>query len=191
MNKDQIIKISAEAAVEATLRTLNNDRIKQVKERADKRFNNTKLLLKHYTMFKEHCANSIGRLHQLTSDDWDSAINILETLETQSPDIYIESIRRSVARTYVIVQHIDIMIKIYQVLCEKSDRPEDMRRYRIIKGLYIDSEKKNMDEIAEVENIDKRTCYRDINDACRKLSTLIFGVDGLYTMSQSRHIQGK
>jgi len=83
------------------------------------------------------------------------------------------------------------MLGVYEVLCAKSDKPEDMRRYRIIKSLYIDDDKKSIDDIIKDEKIESRTVYRDINDACRKLGALIFGVDGLTLMSQSRHIQGK
>ena len=34
-------------------------------------------------------------------------------------------------------------------------------------------------QIAELEHVDRRTVYRDIEDAIEKISSLIFGVEGV------------
>jgi hypothetical protein len=95
MDKELIIKLAAEAAVNAAMNYLAQQNQKEKKSRHDKRLRNTKLLLKHY-------------------------------------------------------------------LC----------RWFTFDGVKIAS-------ICESEGIDESTYYRDICEACPKLSVLIFGIDGI------------
>jgi predicted DNA-binding protein YlxM (UPF0122 family) len=44
---------------------------------------------------------------------------------------------------------------------------------------YINDERKTAEEIAETENIERRTVYKNINAAIKPLSALIFGVDSI------------
>lgn len=184
MDKAEIIKIATEAGVAAAIKHMDQQKKQQKKSRNDKRLHNTKLLLKHYNILKDHCQNSVDNLHSITHDGKDeNAIDILDSLDECDTDIYIESIKRSVTRTYIIISHIDTMMGLYELYCNKSNKPEDQRRYRVARAFYIDDVKP--DDIASTEGIDKRTCYRDTSDACAKLSALIFGIDGLSTMSQT------
>ena len=73
------------------------------------------------------------------------------------------------------LHHIDRMLRFYEYCCTSSRKPEDARRLRVIKALYIDEEKKSMDEIAAAEHVDTRTIYRDHNAALQELSALLFG----------------
>ena len=50
MDKEQIIKLAAEAAVSAAMNYLAQQNQKEKKSRHDKRLRNTKLLLKHYPL---------------------------------------------------------------------------------------------------------------------------------------------
>ena len=93
--------------------------------------------------------------------------------------IAIESIRESVARTRLIIQHVNEMLAMYKIYCERSQRLEDMRRFRVIHGLYIAEQSKSADEIADEECVETRTIYRDIDAAVERLTALIFGIDGL------------
>jgi predicted DNA-binding protein YlxM (UPF0122 family) len=68
-------------------------------------------------------------------------------------------------------------MKIFKVLCDISDRPEDKRRYRVICQTFFNDV--SMKTICEQEYIDKSTYYRDIREGIEKLSALFFGVDGL------------
>lgn len=183
MNKDQIIKLAAEAAVEATLKTLKEEREKQVKSRQDKRLRNTRLLLKNYTLLKAHCEKSISSFNKAVVRD--RAIDILDSLECCPKDIYIESIKQSVARTYTIVTHIEEMIDLYRVFCETSGKEEDKRRYRLIKSMYLNDQKPSVNDACESERIDESTYYRDSRESFKMLSALIFGIDGLSDMQKS------
>jgi hypothetical protein len=169
LNKDQIVKL----AVETALDFLNKEQERQAKSRHDRRLRNTKLLLRNYYLLKAHCEKSIYSVQQLT----ERPIDILDDIDRLDKDTYIESIKRSATRTHIILTHIDQMMAFYRIYCEASDKPEDARRYRIIKAVYFDEIR--IPDICARENIDESTYYRDSRDSIEKLSALIFGIDGL------------
>lgn len=176
MNKEEIIEIAVKAAAEY----LEKRRQKEVKSRHDKRLRNTRLLLKNYNLFKEHCQKSVYNVQQAATAE--NAIDILDDLENYDRTTYIQSIKKSVTRTGIILTHIDTMLNLYRVYCESSPKEEDARRYRILKAHYLDGYK--ISAIVENENIDERTYYRDMKDACDKISALVFGIDGISEMSE-------
>lgn len=47
-----------------------------------------------------------------------------------------------------------------------------------IEGLYLNKVPKSVQEIAEEEFVNERTVYKDIKAACKRLTALIFGIDG-------------
>nr|DAM32629.1 MAG TPA: putative DNA binding protein [Caudoviricetes sp.] len=146
------------------------------KKRGDKRFHNTKLLLRNYRMLQVNAANSVFGRTQMD----ETASDILESMMNMYNDeIVVESIRRSATRTAIIVSHIKTMLEIFEVCCERSTNELDKRRYDIVYGLYIADEKITRDEIAKKWNISKDTTYADEKIAIERLSALIFGVDGL------------
>ncbi|WP_434132734.1 hypothetical protein KIAC18_000275 [Sporomusa sphaeroides] len=168
MNKEQVIEI----AVAAALEWQKKQQQKQNKFRHDKRLRNTRLLLKHYPLLKEHCEKSV-----YMETDNANAIDILDDIDKYEGKTYIEAIKRSVARTNIIIQHIDTMLDIYEIYCQKSQQPEDMRRFRILKSKYFEGI--DMSVMTQKEGIEERTYYRDIRDAISKLGSLIFGIDSL------------
>jgi hypothetical protein len=91
----------------------------------------------------------------------------------------VESIRENVAKARITVNHMDKMLDSYRYSCEKYGKEEDRRRYRIIMELYIYPDKKSVDEVAQMEHIDRSTVYRDIDMAADRLAVLFFGVYGL------------
>lgn len=146
------------------------------KKRGDKRFHNTKLLLRNYRMLQVNAANSVFGRTQMD----ETASDILESMMNMYNDeIVVESICRSATRTAIIVSHIKTMLEIFEVCCERSTNELDKRRYDIVYGLYIADEKITRDEIAKKWNISKDTTYADEKIAIERLSALIFGVDGL------------
>lgn len=173
MSKEQIAKW----AVEAALEYLDKQRLKQKKSRYDRRLRNTRLLLKNYDLLKSHCDKSVFNLQHVS----ENAIDVLDSLDRLDSTAYIESIKRSVTKTYIIINHIDTMLELYDAYCQKSKREEDKRRYRVLTAYYFEG--LDMSEIMARENIEERTYYRDNRDAIEKLSALIFGIDSLEDMS--------
>lgn len=174
-NHESIIHIAAEAGAKAGIEAYEKRMKIAQAERADRRLRNTKLLLRNYRMFKEHCDNAVYEVEQLD----ESVYDILDTLTGSDSTLFVESIKQSVARTVTIVKHIDVMLQLYETYCYRIGSPEEDRRYRVIKALYIDENPPEIDELAEQENIAKRTIYKDIDSACERLSALIFGIDGI------------
>ncbi|GMB00906.1 DUF1492 domain-containing protein [Pelosinus sp. IPA-1] len=179
MDKAEIIKLAVEAGTAAAIKHIEQEKNKEIKSRQSKRLYNTKLLLENYNVLKDHCENSISKLDDIKPTE--NAIDILDSLDS-SEGSYIESIKRSTTRTYVIMAHIDVMMGMYRSYCESSNKLEDGRRYRVMRSKYIDDLK--MTDICEQENIDRSTYFRDINEISKRLSGLIFGIDGLSVMRQ-------
>ena len=168
---EQITKLAADRAVEKALEFLEKERIRQQKGKRERRLHNTKLLMRNYRKFKIHCEDSQSELQELQDPD------SLEFLDTD--ELVIESVIKNKKRTMAMLAYIDRMLQIYQLLCEQSKRPEDMRRYKVLVELYISDEEKTAEEIAEGHKIDRRTVYKDFNKSCEALSSLVFGVDGV------------
>lgn len=178
MDKEQIVKLAAEAAVSAAMNYLAQQSQKEKKSRHDKRLRNTKLLLDNYSLLQDHCANAVYDKHQIIEAN--NAIDVLDSIENCDKDMYIESIKKSTVRTKIILSHIDEMLNLYKTYYEKSKREENNRRYRILRAFYF--EDSSILDIVKREKIDERTYYH-MKDAREKLSALIFGIDGLHNLS--------
>lgn len=174
MSKEQIAKW----AVEAALEYLEKRQQKERKSRHDRRLRNTRLLLRNYSLLKDHCDKSVYNLQQIPADN---AIDILDALDKMDGTAYIESIKKSVTKTFIIIKHVDTMLELYEVYCQKSKQEEDRRRYRVLISFYFDG--LQMSEIMAKENIEERTYYRDMRDSISTLSALIFGIDSMNDVS--------
>ena len=175
--RDQIVRLAAEAGAKAALETLEKERHRESREMADRRLRNTKLLLRNYCVIKDHAANAVFEADAAEEDP----IRIMEDLMMpgKSSNLFVESIKRSATRTATIVRHIDAMLRLYQIYCHQYGSEEDARRWRIINSLYISDERKSVLELAEQEGVVERTIYKDIDAACERISALMFGIDGI------------
>ena len=88
--------------------------------------------------------------------------------ELLEDDLKVESIMKSAARTQIIMRHVNRMLDIYKAVCGNS-LDEAEQRDRPLSPAAV----------AEMESIDKRTVYKDVDAACATLSALIFGIDGI------------
>ncbi len=146
------------------------------KKYRDKRYHNTKLLLRNYRMLQINAENSVFGRSQME----ESAADILDNMMNMYNDeVIVESIKASATRTAIIVSHVKTMIRMYQICCEQSENEIDNRRYDIIYGLYISDPKITRKELMDKWNISSDTTYTDEKIAIERLSALIFGVDGL------------
>jgi hypothetical protein len=167
-------------AIQTFMEYNEKQRVKQIKARHDKRLWNTRLLLRNYQLLKEHTEKAVCSSEP--SEIKKSAIDILDEIDDFDKTTYINSIKQSVAKTKIVLAHIDEMMKIYKICCETSDRDEDIRRYRIVGYTYFNDPRLKIAEICSLEGIDVSTFYRDSRESCEKLSALIFGIDGLSGM---------
>lgn len=175
-SKDDIVRLAAETGAKTALETMEKERRRERRTRSDRRLRNTKLLLRNYRMFKAHAAHAVYEVSQVD----ESAYDILDLMNGRNDSgDFVSSIKSSVARTVTIVEHVEIMLQLYQSFCYHSANPEEERRFRVIKALYIDDDTCSIEELAKRENVANRTIYRDITAASKRIAALIFGIDGI------------
>lgn len=177
LTMEKIIKLASKAGAQAALNTIKMENQKAQITRQDKRLYNTKLLLRNYRMLNAYVSNAIYE----ESDVDETAIDILDMMCEHSwkEGVCIDSIKKSVVRTYMIMNHINSMLEIYDILCHQSTKPEDLRRWRVMNAMYIVDDNTTAEEIALNEGIDTRTVYKDLSVATEKMTALLFGIDGL------------
>ena len=178
------IQESVEAAVtdaarlgaEASIKAVEQERKKFRDGRSDRRFRNTKLLLRNYTVLNANCSHAVYDAASAATGE-ESVEEILDELLEEN--LKVESIMKSAARTQLIMRHMNRMLGIYKVVCENSVDEGEQRHYRVIEALYLRDRPLSPTAVAEREKIDKRTVYKDVDAACATLSALIFGIDGI------------
>lgn len=159
--------------VELTIETYRKEVERQRKENRDRRLHNTRMLMEKYRGFVVHSESAVYNASQIDEDE--GLLDILNLMDCGGRGLSAESVRQSVVRTRILVHHVQRMLDFYEYECKQSKRAEDTRRLRVIKALYIDEERKTPEELAEIENVDVRTIYRDSKAALQELSALIFG----------------
>ena len=168
----EITELASRVAIEQYHKEAERTR----KAMRDRRLHNTKLLMEKYRGFVEHSKSAVFEATQVENDiDFETLMSDLMGGDMTGKMPSVRSIQESAAYTRIIVHHIDHMIEYFKFRCERSPKPEDMRRYRTIYYLYIAEDEKNAQQISEMENVDITTVYRDLKTALRQLSALIFG----------------
>ncbi len=165
-------QIGADEGVKAYIKKSREERT----EKADRRLRNTKLLLRNFRMLKENADNSIfGRtqMEESAADILDSMMNVYDD------NVIVEAIQRSATRTAIIVAHVETMIGLYQLYCEKSGNDIEKRRFEVVYDVYIADEPMPVAAVAKARNMSKENVYADLKVAIERLTALIFGVDGL------------
>ncbi|MCL1999300.1 MAG: HTH domain-containing protein [Turicibacter sp.] len=159
--------------------TLKAEETKLIKARHDKKRANIRLLLRNYRNIVRHVEYTEYEPHKFAKRD-DLLKEILELMDGGDTSKFeLNSLLESSVKSRMLLDHIDNMLDVYRWTCETSDKPEDERRERIIYARYIADKPQTIEEIAQAENIDTRTVYRDIDAACEVLTVLFFGVFGL------------
>lgn len=173
----QATEIAAKQAAEQTVIAIENEHREYRSKRFRKQFANTRLLLQHYRSLNSHFANAVWD----DRDVQDEFIDIMELMSGSrySETVVVDTIKKSSEKTRIIMQHVNKMLGIYHKQCQNSKYAEDMRHWRVIKNLYLAPEKVSVDDIAESENINRRTVYKDIDAAVESLTMLLFGIDGI------------
>lgn len=171
---DNVVTIAAQAGAAAGIQEFKRLADEKTAYRRDKRYHNTKLLMKHYRDFREHVKNSVYSDDQIDrsrdADDW---LNLMDSVADD--EIYIKSIMRTRKRTEIIVAHIDTMLDFYKTQGEKD--PSKALRYKAIMSIY--GQGNTFAETAEQMQIGERYAYRLEQQGIEDLSVLLFGIDGL------------
>ncbi len=169
----------AEIGAKSAIRAVERERRKFRQQQYDKRYQNTKLLLRHYRALNNHYLNAA--FDTTTAEEEDTFIGVMELMDGYSydEDLYVESIKRSAIKTSIIMAHVNKMLEVYEIMAERSRREDDKRHYRVLRALYISDEPTTAADLARTENIDKRTVYKDIDAAAADMTALLFGIEGV------------
>lgn len=174
----QATETAARQAAEQAAIVIEKEHREYRSKRFRKQYANTRLLLQHYRSLNSHYANAVWESDKDVADEF---LDIMELMcgNGYSETVVVDTIKKSSEKTRIIMQHVNKMLDIYHKQCEKSKYTEDMRHWCVIKGLYLLPEKVSVDDIAERENINRRTVYKDVDAAVEDLTMLLFGIDGV------------
>lgn len=177
---EAIVRLASETAVESYRKELERQQEQDGKARRERHHrvvNSAKMLLKNYRRFKKMTVSSVYGKDTSTNE---TLVELLELMQGiyRSGELEVVSIKDRVARTELMIEHIDAMLEVYKNDCNRS--PEGQRRYRVIYWMYLsEDESKTAEDIAEMENVVVRTVFRDIKTAYEELAVLFFGIDGV------------
>jgi len=177
---EAIVRLASETAVESYRKELERQQEQDGKARREphhRAVNSAKMLLKNYRRFKKMTVSSVYGKDTSTNE---TLVELLELMQGiyRSGELEVVSIKDRVARTELMIEHIDAMLEVYKKDCNRS--PEGQRRYRVIYWMYLsEDESKTAEDIAEMENVVVRTVFRDIKTAYEELAVLFFGIDGV------------
>ena len=177
---EAIVRLASETAVESYRKELERQQEQDGKARRERHHrvvNSAKMLLKNYRRFKKMTVSSVYGKDTSTNE---TLVELLELMQGiyRSGELEVVSIKDRVARTELMIEHIDAMLDVYKKDCNRS--PEGQRRYRVIYWMYLsEDESKSAEDIAEMENVVVRTVFRDIKTAYEELAVLFFGIDGV------------
>ena len=146
-----------------------------LKIKRDTRLRNTRLLLQNYNYFKAHADKSIYSSDQLES------IDELGCIDDYKPHMLIQAIKKSSYKTYLILAHIDKMLKVYEIYANMGSE-KSKREYKVMIKYFLQGIKTS--DIAHEFEVDDRTIQRDITDSVNHFSGFVFGFDSIAEMSE-------
>ena len=180
---EKMIESGVNEGIQKGLKQYDNMQKNKTKFRYDKRLRNTRLILKNYRSFVEHCDNAKYLVENPIKKEIEKdnlKVQLFDDFYNLQDDAYIvASILKSKEKTRIILDHINLCLDFFQAKAIKTNNQEMIRRYNVISDLYINETPMTYEEIAEIEHISQKTVNRDRKKAIEELSVLIFGIDGL------------
>lgn len=174
ITKEQIKSIS-ERAAEVAIEKFKSETEKYKEECRDRRLYNTRLLMEKYRGLIVYCNDAIHSANQIDDDYELSEIIAAMSVGKDSYTLSVDSIRERAGKTRIILDHINNMLNFYEAYCTFKNKPETARKWIVVKSLYLDEEKKTVQELAEMLYVDERTIYRYNKAALQDISALLFG----------------
>lgn len=169
----------AEVGAKAAVKAVERERRAYRKKQYDWKYQNTKLLLRNYRRLNSYYENAIFSIEDAAEADV-SFEDIMRSMgRPADEEIFVESIQKNYLATRIIMTHVNKMLDCYEIMCERSNRQDDKRHWRVLEGLYLSENYTTAEQIAKQEHIDKRTVYKDIDVCAADLTALFFGVGGI------------
>lgn len=172
----------AEVGAKAAVKAVERERKAYRKRQYDWKYQNTKLLLRNYRRLNAYYKNAIFSIEDAEEAD-ESFEDIMRSMgRPADEEIFVESIQKNYLATRIIMTHVNKMLDCYQIMCERSNRQDDKRHWRVLEEMYLTEDYTTAEQIAKQEHIDKRTVYKDIDVCAADLTALFFGVGGIERM---------
>ena len=169
----------ADVGAKAAVKAVERERKAYRKKQNDWKYQNTKLLLRNYRRLNAYYENAIFSIEDAEEAD-ESFEDIMRNMgRPADEEIFVESIQKNYLATRIIMTHVNKMLDCYEIMCERSNRQDDKRHWRVLEGLYLSENYTTAEQIAKQEHIDKRTVYKDIDVCAADLTALFFGVGGI------------
>lgn len=174
LSADQLKKI-IETASRVAIEEYHKEFDRSRQENRDKRLYNTRLLMEKYRGMVKYSESAVYDAAQLEDDlDLQTLLDIMGC-SYDSHTLSVQSIQERVGKVRIILDHVTRMLDYYKFRCESSGKTEIVRKWEVIKALYLDEEIKTVQDLAEVYFVDERTIYRYNRAALQDLSALFFG----------------
>lgn len=172
----------AEVGAKAAVKAVERERKAYRKRQYDWKYQNTKLLLRNYRRLNAYYQNAIFSIEDAEEAD-ESFEDIMRSMgRPADEEIFVESIQKNYLATRIIMTHVNKMLDCYQIMCERSNRQDDKRHWRVLEEMYLSENYTTAEQIARQEHIDKRTVYKDIDVCAADLTALFFGAGGIERM---------
>ena len=134
---NDMIKRSALIAAYVAMGGAEKEKQRWQKEQRDWRLHNTRLLLKHYRDFKEHCKQGIYDSRMVETDE----DIMLSLMSVKDDSVFLESVTKSILRTRTLIEHMDNMLSVYKSIA-KDEGEVEQRRCKIVSETCISPKKK-------------------------------------------------
>lgn len=172
----------ADVGAKAAVKAVERERKAYRKKQYDWKYQNTKLLLRNYRRLNAYYENAIFSIEDAEEAD-ESFEDIMRNMgRPADEEIFVESIQKNYLATRIIMTHVNKMLDCYEIMCERSNRQDDKRHWRVLEEMYLSENYTTAEQIARQEHIDKRTVYKDIDVCAADLTALFFGVGGIERM---------
>lgn len=150
------------------------------KENQSRLLYNTKVLLENYRKLKRYMERASANLEDVIRSNYpDYTIQMLEILGLRVEDQKSYTIAKGVAATKILMDHTDRMLGEYKRECEASGNPVLQRRWDVISKMYLENEKKNTKQLAEMYCVDPRVIQDDAKQGREDIKIMLFGIEAL------------
>ena len=174
---EKMIESGVNEGIQKGLKQYDNMQKNKTKFRYDKRLRNTRLLLKNYRSFVEHCDNAKYLVENPIKKEIEKdnlKVQLFDDFYNLQDDAYIvASILKSKEKTRIILDHINLCLDFFQAKAIKTNNQEMIRRYNVISDLYINETPMTYEEIAEIEHISQKTVNRDRKKAIEETKNVM------------------
>lgn len=144
---ENMLKEAAEIGARVGVEKYEEELKRYRNKRTDRRYHNTKLLLRNYRNLNVNAEDSVFGRSQMEES---AAYILTNMMNMYNSEVVVESIMRSATRTAIIVSHVKKMLELYQIYCERSSNPIEIRRYKIC-SVEIEFWRELMPDVLEIE----------------------------------------